>query len=213
MLLVLMNRLLIADAEVRKGIWRREANRGLELEGKTVGIIGYGNTGSAFAEKLSGFACRVLAYDKYKKGFSDAHVEESGMDRICREADILSLHVPLTEETTYLVDEQYLGSFSKDLFLLNTSRGQCVNTHDLVQAIESGKVKGAALDVLEHERASFEGLEDGSMPADLQYLFSSDKVILTPHIAGWTLESKRKLAEVILSKILSEFKPPSSSLA
>lgn len=210
MLLSLTNRLLIVDAEVRRGIWKREENRGIELEGKTIGIIGYGNTGSAFARKLSGFDCTVLAYDKYKSGFTNRDVEEVGMERIFNESDILSLHIPLTSETTYLVNTSYLEKFKKEVILINTSRGMCVNTADLVAALESCKVTAAALDVLEYENQSFEGLDEASLPEAYKYLVSSDKVILSPHIAGWTYESKLKLAKTILSKILANFNPPTS---
>jgi len=208
MLLVLLNRLLIADAEVRNGIWKREENSGIELEGKTVGIIGYGNTGSAFAKKLAGFDCRVIAYDKYKKGFSDEYVTETDMDTIFNTIDILSLHVPLTEETDYLVDKTYLDKFIKDVLLINTSRGQVVNTEALIKALHSGKIIGAALDVLEYESLSFEGLQEDELPEPYKELIASDKVILSPHIAGWTQESKLKLATVIVNKILSEFNTP-----
>lgn len=208
MLLVLMNRLLIADHEVRKGIWRREENRGIELEGRTVGIIGYGNTGGAFAKKLSGFDCTVLVYDKYKSGFSDNFVTECNMERIFSEADVLSLHVPLTDETRSLVDKDYFSKFEKNIILINTSRGHCVHTSNLVDALQSGKVTGAALDVLEYEKLSFENLLDDELPDAFRALIASDKVILSPHIAGWTHESKKKLAEVIADKILAEFSPP-----
>lgn len=210
MLLVLMNRLLIADREVRGGIWKREENRGIELEGRTVGLIGYGNTGGAFAKKLSGFDCHVLAYDKYKKGFSDDFVTECDMGKIFSEADILSLHVPLTDETRYLVDKAYLNKFNKDIILINTSRGQCVNTSDLVSALDSGKLYGAALDVLEYENLSFENLQDEELPEAFKALITSDKVILSPHIAGWTHDSKLKLAQTILSRVLENFSPPSA---
>lgn len=208
MLLVLMNRLLIADHEVRKGIWRREENRGIELEGRTVGIIGYGNTGGAFAKKLSGFDCTVLAYDKYKSGFSDDFVTECNMERIFSKADVLSLHVPLTDETRSLVDKDYLSKFEKNIILINTSRGHCVHTSDLVDALQSGKVTGAALDVLEYEKLSFENLLDNELPEAFKALIASDKVILSPHIAGWTHDSKLKLAGVIANKILAEFSSP-----
>ena len=211
-LLTLINRLMIADREVRKGVWKREENRGIELEGKTVGIIGYGNTGGAFARKLSGFGCRVIAYDKYKKGYTDDYAEESSMREVFAESDILSLHVPLTSETTGLVDTTYLHKFKKNIWLINTARGKVVNTSDLVDGLESGKVLGAALDVIEYESLSFENLEAENLPEPYQYLISSPKVILTPHIAGWTIESKRKLAEVIAGKILGAFCPPSSHL-
>lgn len=213
MLLAMMNHLLRVDAEVRNAIWIREGNRGHELEGKTVGIIGYGNTGGAFAKKLSGFDCQVLAYDKYKTGFSDQYVTETDMARIFAEADILSLHVPLNDETSYLVNSEYLSKFKKDVWMINTSRGKVVNTADLVEALDKGQIRGAALDVLEYESSSFENLDEAELPSPLKALLASDKVILSPHIAGWTIESKLKLAEVISNKILAEFKPPDSSLS
>lgn len=205
MLLMLMNHIRRADREVRQGIWRREANKGEEIGGKTVAIIGYGNTGSAFARRLAGFGARVIAYDKYKSGYSDAFVEECQMDEIYREADILSLHVPLTSETTYLVNDEYLSRFSKPLWLLNTSRGKVVHTADLVKHLRSGKVKGAGLDVLEYEKFTLEGLDISDLPEPLQYLIEADNVVLTPHIAGWTHESFRKMAEVLVQKIKSIF--------
>ena len=208
MLLALMNRMIIADHEVRQGIWRREENRGEELHGKTIGIIGYGNTGGAFAKKLSSFNCNVLAYDKYKSGFSDEYVKEAGMEEIFRHSDVLSLHVPLTEETRYLVNADYLKKFSNNIWIINTSRGAVVNTGDLVEGLNSAKVKGAALDVLEYESLSFEKLQDKVLPEPYRMLADSDKGILSPHVAGWTVESKLKLAEVITDKILAEFKPP-----
>jgi D-3-phosphoglycerate dehydrogenase len=208
MLLALMNKMVTADEEVRNGIWKREENRGFELEGKTIGIIGYGNTGGAFAKKLSGFDCKVLAYDKYKSGFSDDYVSEVDMDVIYSKADILSLHVPLTDETNYLVNTDYLGRFQKNIWLINTSRGKVVNTTDLVDALKSGKLLGAALDVLEYESLSFESLGDDDLPGPYTELLASDKVILSPHVAGWTHESKMKLATVIVNKILKEFCPP-----
>ncbi len=211
MLLALMNRLLLVDTEVRNGIWLREENRGLELEGKTVGIIGYGNTGGAFAKKLSGFDCEVLAYDKYKSGFSDDYVCESDMERIFNEADVLSLHIPLTEETEYLINKKYLNKFRKDIILINTSRGKCVSTVDLVAAIDSGTVFGSALDVLEYESLSFETLKNDELPVPYKKLMASEKVILSPHIAGWTYESKLKLADVILLKVSAEFRPPTTT--
>lgn len=205
MLLSLVNNMNRADAEVRKGIWEREANRGMEIQGKTIGIIGYGNMGSAFAERLSGFSVKVIAYDKYKVDYSDQFVIETNMSTIFKETDILSLHVPLTEETQYLVNQQYLQQFSKPIILINTSRGPVVNTADLVQNMKSGKVRGAALDVLEYEKFSFEDLDPDQLPVPMQFLINSDKVILTPHVAGWTNESQVKLAEVLLEKIKNEF--------
>lgn len=206
MLLALINKLLIVDKEVRKGIWIREENRGYELEGKTVGIIGYGNTGGAFAKKLSGFDCKVIAYDKYRNDFSDGLVTEVDMDEIFDQADILSLHVPLTDETKYLVNASYLNKFNKEIWLINTSRGKVVKTDALVDALNTGKVRGAALDVIEYESLSFESLDDKNMPAPFRAIAVSDKVVLSPHIAGWTHESKLKLANVIADKILAEFK-------
>jgi D-3-phosphoglycerate dehydrogenase / 2-oxoglutarate reductase len=205
MLLMLMNKLRKADREVRQGIWLRAENRGLEIKGKTVAIIGYGNMGSAFAKRLRGFECRILAYDKYKTGFSDIFVEETTMKTIFEKADILSLHVPLTHETTWLVDNKYLNRFSKNILLINTARGKVVKTADLVKKLKSGKVIGAALDVLEYEKLSFEGIESSQLPEDFQYLINSDDVVLSPHIAGWTHESHYKLAKVIADKILGKF--------
>lgn len=201
MLLSLFNRILIADAEVRQGIWLREENRGLEIGGKTVGLLGYGNTGSAFAKKLSGLDCKVLAYDKYKSGFGSPFVEESSLERIQAEADILSLHLPQSEETRYLFDTDFIQAFKKDFFLINTARGSIVKTAALIEALESGKVRGACLDVLEFEKSSFEDFFQQKSHPDLEYLLQSDKVILSPHIAGWTQESKVKMAEVLLAKI------------
>ena len=201
MLLSMLNNLNRADKEVRNGIWRREANRGIEIKGKTIGIIGYGNMGGAFARRLKGFDCNVLAYDKYKSGFSDDFVAESNMERIFNETDILSLHVPLTAETRYLVDEVYLNRFNKNIRLINTSRGPVVNTAGLVEALKTGKVQGAVLDVLEYEKTSFEAMDAQAFPAPLKYLAEAENVILTPHIAGWTVESKYKLAKVLADKI------------
>lgn len=200
MLLSLFNKLLIADPEVRKGIWIREGNRGYEIGGKTFGIIGYGNTGSATAKKLSGFNCKILAYDKYKSGFSNDYVTESSMERIFEEADILSLHIPLTEETRYLVDSEYLNSFSKNIHLINTSRGKVLKIKDLISSLDSGKVRGACLDVLEYEGMSFENIDT---PDEMQKLITRSDVVLTPHIAGWTHESNIKMAEVLFRKISS----------
>ncbi len=199
MLLALLNHMTRADLQVRQGIWSREENRGIEIMGKTVGIIGYGNMGSAFARRLKGFEANVIAYDKYKKRFSDAFVTEATMEQIFSDTDILSLHVPLTAETRYLVDQDYLNRFKKPVWLVNTSRGQVVKTADLVKNLKSGKVPGAALDVLEFEDASFGFLN--SKDPDFAYLAASDRVILTPHIAGWTRESNEKLARILVEKI------------
>jgi D-3-phosphoglycerate dehydrogenase len=201
MLLSLFNNLNGADQEVRNGVWEREGNRGIELAGKTVAIIGYGNNGSAFAQVLKGFNVKVLAYDKYLKDYS----YKSTMENIFKDADILSLHIPLTEETTYLVDDNFIDSFEKDIYLINTARGKCTNTKHLVTALVNGKIKGACLDVLEYEKISFENLSKKGLTSDMQYLINSKNTILSPHIAGWTKESNVKIAEVLLNKFISDF--------
>ena len=201
MLLSLFNSLNKADQEVRNGVWEREGNRGIELAGKTVAIIGYGNNGSAFAEVLKGFGVTILAYDKYLTNYPN----KSTMETIRKETDIVSLHIPLTEETTYLIDEDFINSFEKDIYLINTARGKCTNTKNLVTALESGKIKGACLDVLEYEKTSFENLSQEGFSNDMQYLMNSKNTILSPHIAGWTTESNVKIAEVLLNKFISDF--------
>jgi len=201
MLLTLFNNSIVADKEVREGIWLREKNRGIELGGKTVGIIGYGNTGSAFARKLSGFDVEVIAYDKYKTNYSDGFVTETTMETLFEKCDILSLHVPLTEETNYLVNHDFISRFQKEIFLINTSRGKVVKTLDLVKNLQSGKIKGACLDVLEYEGLSFENLSASQLPDDFAKLVQMPNVILSPHIAGWTHESNYKLAMVLVEKI------------
>ena len=200
MLLSLFNNLNKADGEVRKGIWQREENRGIELSGKTVGIIGYGNNGSALAKVLSGFDTKVLAYDKYKTNYAPKYAIESDMQTIFEQADILSLHIPLTEETQHLVKESFLKQFHKPIYLINTSRGACLDTKSLLVNLESGKVLGACLDVLEYEKTSFENLSEQT--TELKQLLESNKVILSPHIAGWTQESQLKIAQVLFQKII-----------
>jgi D-3-phosphoglycerate dehydrogenase len=200
MLLALMNNLFRADRQVRHDLWHREENRGTEIKGKTVGIIGYGNMGSAFAQRLKGFEANVISYDKYRQGYSDGNTREVTMEEIYEQSDILSLHVPLTGETTWMVDGSYLARFRKNIRLINTSRGKVVRTNDLVKSMVAGRVLGVALDVLEYEDTSFETLA-GEFPADLSYLAASDHAILTPHIAGWTHESNVRLAEVLVEKI------------
>jgi len=201
MLLSLFNNLNGADQEVRNGVWEREGNRGIELAGKTVAIIGYGNNGSAFAEVLKGFNVKILAYDKYLTNYP----QKSSMKSIYKKADIVSLHIPLTEETTYLVDDNFINSFEKDIYLINTARGKCTNTKNLVTALENGKIKGACLDVLEYEKTSFENLSQDGFSNDMQYLINSKNTILSPHVAGWTTESNVKIAEVLLNKFISDF--------
>jgi D-3-phosphoglycerate dehydrogenase / 2-oxoglutarate reductase len=205
MLLSLFNNLCRADLQVRNGKWIREENRGVELMGKTVAIIGYGNMGTAFAERLKGFGVKILAYDKYKTGFGSDSAAEANMETIFSEADVLSLHIPLTHETHYLVNDEYISRFRKNIYVINTSRGKCLNTAHLVKNIESGKVKGACLDVLEYEMSSFESLEIAALPVAFQLLVKSDKVVLSPHIGGWTHESHEKIARVLAGKILELF--------
>lgn len=206
MLLMLLNHLKRADNEVRNGIWRRAENRGIEIGGKTVGIIGYGNMGSAFAQRLKGFGCKILVYDKYRKGFGNDYVIECGMDRLFNECDILSLHVPETEETRFMINSAFISKFKKNIYIINTARGKCLNTADLVKALESGKVAGACLDVFEYETVSFENLNINSLPAPMQYLIKSDKVVLSPHIAGWTHESNYKISKILAEKMIAVLK-------
>jgi D-3-phosphoglycerate dehydrogenase / 2-oxoglutarate reductase len=205
LLLTLFNHVNRADRQVRQGKWERETNRGMEIKGKTVGIIGYGNTGSAFAKRLKGFDASVIAYDKYKSGFSDEYVHESTLEVLFAHADVLSFHVPLTDETRYLFSDDFIGRFRKPFWLVNTARGKVVHTAALVRGLESKKVLGAALDVLEYEDISFENMDTPDYPEPLRYLIGAENVILTPHIAGWTEESKYKLAKVLADKILAEF--------
>ncbi|HEX8516756.1 MAG TPA: 2-hydroxyacid dehydrogenase [Bacteroidia bacterium] len=203
MLLSLFNNLTRADKEVRDGKWIREGNRGIELMGKTVGIIGYGNMGSAFAERLSGFGVKILAYDKYRIGFGNAAVTETTMEQIFSEADVISLHTPLTEETRYLINDSFINKFRKNIYVINTARGKCLDTADLVRNLHSGKVAGACLDVLEYEMTSFEQLETSSLPGAFRELVKSESVILSPHIGGWTHESNEKIAKVLAHKIIA----------
>lgn len=198
LLLSLMNNLNRGDAEIRGGSWLREANRGYELKGKTVGIIGYGHMGSSFARKLSGFQVDVIAYDKYKTGFSDRYAREVSMEDIVKHSDVLSLHIPLTAETNGLVDDEYLFHFNKPIFLINTARGKAVKTSAVLNAIKQGKILGAGLDVLEVEK--FPALAEQEWFDELR---QSGKVILSPHVAGWTFDSYRKLSEVMAEKLVS----------
>ncbi len=199
-LLVLMNRLFISYNEVKKGIWLREENRGEEILGKTFGIIGYGNMGKAVAKRLSGFGCKTIFYD-IKPNLSDESATQVSLQELQENADILSLHTPLTEDTLYMIDEEFISKMKKNFYFINTARGKNLKTSALVNALKSGKIKGACLDVLEYEKTSFENLETKN--EDLEYLLNSEKTIITPHIAGWTHESKIKLAQVIVDKILA----------
>ncbi len=204
MLLALMNKLHTADQEVRNGKWDREGNRGIELDGKTVGIIGYGNNGKAFAKKLRGFDVNVLAFDKYKQSYGSEFVKECTLESILDQADIISFHIPQNEETLYFANDAFFNKIEKPVFLLNLSRGKIVDTLALMKAIENGKVLGAGLDVLEYEKASFESFFEQELPIPFQYLLNSPKVILSPHVGGWTTESYFKLSNVLADKILAE---------
>jgi D-3-phosphoglycerate dehydrogenase len=198
MLLSLMHKIVKADKEVRQGIWQREENRGLELSGKTVGIIGFGNTGSAVAKKLSGFNVKVLAYDKYKSGFSNEWVQEVSEAEIFENVDILTLHIPLDGHTKNMVNTEYLQRFVRKIYLLNASRGKIVNTKSVVEFLNSGKLLGFAADVLEHENPLQMGDTEKLW---FEALCQKDNVVLTPHVAGWTVESYEKIAGVLASKI------------
>jgi D-3-phosphoglycerate dehydrogenase len=204
MLLSLMNNLNRADRQVRNKQWIREGNRGHELKGRTVGIIGCGNMGSAFAEKLRGFGCTILAYDKYRSGFGNEFIQESTLEDLQQYSDIVSLHVPLTKETDNFVNDYFISAFNKNIYVVNTARGKCVNTRDLVKNIKSGKITGACLDVIEYEDTSFESLGNNDMfeKEEMKFLIDSDRVILSPHIAGWTFESNEKIAEILFQKII-----------
>ncbi|MCX6247505.1 MAG: NAD(P)-binding domain-containing protein [Bacteroidetes bacterium] len=202
MLLSMMNHLNRADIQVREGKWNREENRGTEIKGKTVGIIGYGNMGSAFAQRLRGFDATVISYDKYKTGYSDGNTRETTLEEIFGSADIVSIHVPLTEETRFMCDKKFFSTFKKNIWFINTSRGPVVRTTDLAGQIRAGKIIAAALDVLEYEDTSFQDLS-GQFPEAFRFLLSSDRVILTPHIAGWTAESEVRLAKVLVEKIVN----------
>lgn len=202
MLLILMNRLFIASEEVKNGIWKREENRGDELLGKTFGIIGYGNMGKATAKRLSGFGVKVIFHD-ILPNLEDEFATQVSLEKLQEEANVLSLHVPLTGSTKFLVDEVFISKMQKNFYFINTARGKNVKTSALVEAIKTGKVLGAALDVLEYEKSSFENLETEN--EDLEFLLNSEKVIVTPHIAGWTHQSKEKLAQFIVDKILAKF--------
>lgn len=205
MLLSLFNKLHTADAEVRKGLWRREANRGVELDGKTVGIMGYGNTGKAFARKLRGFEIETICFD-ILGGVGNEDARQVGIMEFQQRSDVVSLHVPETAETIGMIRTDFIERFHKPFWLLNTARGKCVRTEDLVAALKSGKILGAGLDVLEYEKSSFESLFDGNhMPEAMRYLIEAPNVILSPHVAGWTLESKEKLARTVAAKIEAHF--------
>lgn len=202
MLLCLFNKINWADTEVRNGIWKREANRGVELMGKTVGLIGYGNMGRAFATRLSSFGVKVLAYDKYLDNYSDQFAKEATLAQIYQEADILSLHIPLTDESKEWLDIDFFQRFQKDIFLINSARGEIVKLKDLWEAMQTGKVLGACLDVLENEKLDKLSEEQKSLYAEL---FRQKNILFTPHVAGWTHESYVKINEVLVKKILNHY--------
>ncbi len=214
MLLSLFNKLNKADREVRSGKWDREGNRGTELDGKTIGIIGYGNMGKAFAKKLKGFDVDVICHD-IKGGVEDENARQVDIAELQQKIDILSLHVPQTELTAGMINANFIDKFHKPIWLLNTARGKCVLTEDLVSALKSGKVLGAGLDALEYEKSSFENMfpsitgtersRSANMPKAFKYLIQAENVILSPHVAGWTVESLEKLAQTVVDKIKAEF--------
>lgn len=196
MLLSLLNNIEKGNQEIRNGVWDREGNRGVGLKDKTIGLIGYGHMGQSFAQKLTGFGVRILAYDKYKTGFSDSLVTEVSMEEIVKHVDILSLHIPLTKETRGMVNEEYLFHFRRPIYFINTARGEIVETQALLNALQSGKILGAGLDVLEVEK--FPKLGESTW---FESLRSNKKVILTPHVGGWTRESYVKISEVLADKL------------
>ncbi len=206
MLLALLNKLNQANQSVKSGNWLREVHRGFELEGKTIGIIGYGNMGKAFAKKLQGFDVTVLCYD-ILPDVGDQHARQVPLQELQQQADVLSLHTPWTPETDKMVSSEFINDFAKPFWFLNTARGKSVVTADLVTALQSGKILGAGLDVLEYEKLSFEKVFEGKLPEALAYLLQAENVLLSPHIAGWTYESHQKLAQVLVDKIKAIFVP------
>jgi len=204
MLLSLFNKLNTSSLEVKLGYWNRESNRGLEVEGKTIALIGYGNMGKSFAKKLKGFNCTVFCYD-IKEGVGNKNAIQVKMETIFETADIVSLHTPWTPLTDKMINTSFINSFKKPFWLLNTARGKSVVTSDLVTALKNGKILGAGLDVLEYEKESFESLFTSKIPIQFKELLAMDNVVLSPHVAGWTLESKVKLAQIIVDKIVTHF--------
>ncbi len=201
LVLNLFNKINSSDREIKNGVWNREENRGVELDGKTIGIIGYGNTGKSFAKKLRGFDVEVITYD-IKEGIGNHNAKQVDLEELFEKTDVLSFHVPHTEKTFKMFNKNFIDKFHKKIWLINTSRGSVVDTKSLVKALESGKVLGAGLDVLEFEKSSFENMfEHNELPEYFQKLIQFNNVILTPHVAGWTTESKEKLAQTIVNKI------------
>ncbi len=204
LLLTLCNKIHLAHQEIQNGKWNREANWGIELSDKTLGVIGYGNMGQAFSKRAFPFVKKIIAYDKYKTQFSDAYVTERSMETLFEEADIISLHTPLTEETKHLINKQWVNQFKKEIIILNTARGACAKTDDLPELIESGKIKRLGLDVLEYENTNFDQLHQKEDIPALNYLLNSPKVIVTPHVAGWTNEAYLKLSKIMAEKIIND---------
>lgn len=205
MILSLFNNLKQADLQIRNGQWLREANRGLELEGKTVGLIGYGNMGKAFAKKLRGFDCDVVCYD-LKDNVGDENCQQVSLKELQEKTDVLSIHTPHNDQSFKMINTDFINSFKKPFYIINTARGTAVVTNDLVDALKSNKILGACLDVLEYEKLSFENLfENKQLPPAFAYLIKAENVLLTPHVAGWTIESKFKLAKTITKKIALHF--------
>jgi D-3-phosphoglycerate dehydrogenase len=199
MLLLLINKLRVADAQVRAGIWDREGNRGTELMGKTFAIIGYGFMGTAVSKRLTGFGCNVIAYDKYKTGYGSELVKETTLEEVYDQADIVSFHIPLTAETRFYVNDLFIGKFRKNIILLNTARGEIIPMESLVKNLKSGKIIAAGLDVLENERMEALSAQQKNLMSEISAM---DQVILTPHVAGWTVESYIKISETLGRKIL-----------
>jgi D-3-phosphoglycerate dehydrogenase len=199
MLLSVANKMRHADAMIRQQVWDREAHRGFEIKGKTLALIGYGQMGSAFSEKISGLGCEVIAYDKYKTDFTSKLVKEVSLEEIFKQAEILSFHVPLTEETRNLADEDFFSKFKNNIVLLNTSRGEVLNLHDLIKMMDLGKVTAAGLDVLENEKIDH---LNNDQKVNFERLIKSENVLLTPHVGGWTYESYERINEVLADKIL-----------
>ena len=202
MLLSMMNKIHTANRDVKNGTWDREGNRGVELDGKTVGIIGFGNNGKAFAKKLRGFDITLLAYDKYKTGFGDDFVIEATLEALLRKSDVISFHIPQNEETIHFANQEFFDALGKPIYLLNLSRGKIVETKSLIESILKGTTISAGLDVNEFEKKSFEEFFDNSDDEALKFLLESDKILLTPHVGGWTVESYYKLSSVLADKIL-----------
>ncbi len=205
MLFTLFNNLNKSVNEVKQGVWLREENRGIELKGKTIGILGYGYMGSTFAKKLRGFDVQIIAYDKYISDFGNEFVKEVTLDQLFQQTDILSIHTPLTSETVQMVNKEFISKFINPIYIINTARGKSLVTKDIVELIKTGKVLGVCLDVLEYESSSFEFLEADNIPEPLAYLLNSPKAVITPHIAGWTHEAKYKMGKVLVDKIIATF--------